>query len=403
MRLASRLVQVLVSMCVVATVVVALPACRDQAATERRAASPAPQAAPAPPPAEPAPAEPAAPPRRPWPKVDVYGNPNQFEVPPFEIGDLAPALTATEWLGPPVESLRGRVHVVEFWATWCQPCQKSIPDLKRLARAHGDRIRVVGVAASEAGDAAGVREYAKRAGIDYTIAYADDEALFEKWMHAARVSGLPWVFIVDTEGRLAWWGQPFETEFEPTLRQVVSGRFDLAAMRNKIADRQRLDREGWDILQKVQRAAGEKKIDEALGMLDRLIALDAARFWYEVAWKFLLLLEKKDTERAYAYGRKIVAGASRDNPHALHDIGTAILDYPDPEGRDLKLARTALERGHQLTHGENPDILRSLARLRVLQGQKARARPLLERALRYAAPSDRPEIEKALASIGGPA
>jgi thiol-disulfide isomerase/thioredoxin len=380
----------------IVAVAVALPACRGEPARER-APAPAPAAAPAEPAvaAEPTPAAAS----RPRPKVDVYGNPNQFDAPALAVGDPAPALTATEWIGEPVDRLRDRVHVVEFWATWCQPCQKSIPDLKRLAREHGDRIRVVGVAASEAGDASGVREYAQRAGIDYSIAYSDDESLFETWMHGARVSGLPWVFIVDKEGRVAWWGQPFETEFEPTLRAVVAGRHDMAGMRKKLIERQALDGEGWNILEKVQRAVGDEKIDEALPLLDRLVALDPARFWYEVAWKFMLMLEKRETERAYAYGRTIVAGPSRNNPHALHDIGTAILDYPDPAGRDLKLARTALERGHELTHGENPDILRSLARLRVLEGQKARARPLLERALRYAAPVDRPEIEKALAAL----
>jgi thiol-disulfide isomerase/thioredoxin len=393
MRLTRRCTLVHIRVSIVAVAVAVAPsACRDEPVRET---APAPPVAPA---AEPAAAaEPVASERR--PKVDVYGNPNQFDARALAVGDLAPALKATEWIGPPVDRLRGRVHVVEFWATWCQPCQKSIPDLKRLAREHGDRIRVVGVAASEAGDASGVREYAQRAGIDYSVAYSDDESLFATWMHGARVSGLPWVFIVDAQGRLAWWGQPFETEFEPTLRAVVAGRHDMAGTRKKLTERQALDREGWDILAKVQRAAGDKKFDEALPLLDRLVALDPARFWYEVAWKFVLMLEKRDTERAYAYGRTIVAGPSRNNPHALHDIGTAILDHPEPAGRDLKLARTALERGHELTHGENPDILRSLARLRVLEGQKARARPLLERALRYAAPVDRPDIEKALAAL----
>jgi thiol-disulfide isomerase/thioredoxin len=335
------------------------------------------------------------------PKVDVYRNPNRFEAPPISIGDPAPALTATEWIGPPVTELRGRVHVIEFWATWCQPCQKSIPELKRLSRAHGDKVRVVGVAAAEAGDAEGVREYAKRAGIDYSVAYADDEALFERWMHAARVSGLPWVFIVDADGRVAWWGQPFETEFEPTLRAVVAGRVEPAAMRKKFARRQALDREGWDLLEGVYKKVDGGKIDEALADLDRLIAIDPGRFWYEVALKFQVLLQhKKDPKRAYAYGRKIVAGHSRDNPHALHDIGIAILDLPEAAARDLDLAQQALERAQELTHGENPDVLRSLARLRLARGDKAAARKLLEAALRYAAPRDRARVEQELAALG---
>jgi Flp pilus assembly protein TadD len=61
-------------------------------------------------------------------------------------------------------------------------------------------------------------------------------------------------------------------------------------------------------------------------------------------------------------------------------------------------ART--DAAHELTHGENPDILRALARLRLARGDKAAARKLLEHALRYAAPSDRASVEEELAALG---
>src|SRR4051812_32631425 len=71
--------------------------------------------------------------------------------PSLKVGDLAPPLKIERWLqGEVVARFKpGRVYVVEFWATWCQPCLKSIPHLNELSRKYGNRLDVIGVAADE--------------------------------------------------------------------------------------------------------------------------------------------------------------------------------------------------------------------------------------------------------------
>src|ERR1051325_1895884 len=62
-------------------------------------------------------------------------------------GDKAPPLTIEKWVkGEPITGFeKGRVYVVEFWATWCGPCVASMPHLSELQKEYGDRVTIIGV------------------------------------------------------------------------------------------------------------------------------------------------------------------------------------------------------------------------------------------------------------------
>src|SRR5688572_1000965 len=72
----------------------------------------------------------------------------------LDVGDPAPALKDAPGVkGKPVEGFaKGKIYVVEFWATWCGPCVKSIPHLTELAKKHADKVTVIGVSIGEAED-----------------------------------------------------------------------------------------------------------------------------------------------------------------------------------------------------------------------------------------------------------
>src|SRR5262245_40700130 len=65
----------------------------------------------------------------------------------LKVGDAAPALAIGDWVqGEPVTGFeKGKVYVVEFWATWCGPCRKSIPHLTKLQAENREAVTIIGI------------------------------------------------------------------------------------------------------------------------------------------------------------------------------------------------------------------------------------------------------------------
>ena len=67
--------------------------------------------------------------------------------PSVNIGDAAPPLRVRAWLkGNPIQQFeKGRIYVVEFWATWCHPCKVAMPHLSELAREYRNKVTFLGI------------------------------------------------------------------------------------------------------------------------------------------------------------------------------------------------------------------------------------------------------------------
>src|SRR5687767_13027650 len=70
----------------------------------------------------------------------------------IELGDPAPELQIAKWVkGEPVKEFeKGKVYVVEFWATWCGPCRTSIPHLTEMQKKYEDKVVFIGVSDEDA-------------------------------------------------------------------------------------------------------------------------------------------------------------------------------------------------------------------------------------------------------------
>ena len=122
-------------------------------------------------------------------------------------------------------SLRGKAVIVNFWASWCEPCEDEAPLLEAAWREHRDEgLVVVGVDFNDfRGDA---RRFAKRNKMTYPLVHDRGGELEE----AYGLTGVPETFFVDREGRLV--GEPivggidvrdeFRERFEAGLATILS-------------------------------------------------------------------------------------------------------------------------------------------------------------------------------------
>lgn len=156
--------------------------------------------------------------------------------PPLEVGSPAPALATGEWVqGEPVASFsKDEAYLLEFWATWCGPCLSSIPHVNEIAATWKDKgLVVIGQNVYE-GDENAVRPLVDEMGdkMTYRVALDDksemkDGAMAETWLKAADCGGVPWTFLVDKNGMIAWIGHPMEIE-ESVIERVLDGTFDVS-------------------------------------------------------------------------------------------------------------------------------------------------------------------------------
>lgn len=118
-----------------------------------------------------------------------------------EIGSSLPDFSVKDLRGGEVSSadLRGKVVLIDFWATWCQPCKKEMPGYQRLLDRYGSRgFAVVGFKFDTMMDMEDPVAFAKKIGVRYPLAVAADD-LKQKF---GGIEGLPTTLLYDRQGIL---------------------------------------------------------------------------------------------------------------------------------------------------------------------------------------------------------
>ena len=112
---------------------------------------------------------------------------------------LAPDFTLTQLNGEPLtlSSYRGKVVLLDFWATWCVPCREEIPRFVELQDKYRERgLRIIGVSMDDSVDP--VRPFAQQFHINYPVVMGNAK-LGEEY---GGVLGLPIAFLLDQDGRI---------------------------------------------------------------------------------------------------------------------------------------------------------------------------------------------------------
>ena len=95
----------------------------------------------------------------------------------------------------------GKVVLVNFWATWCPPCKKEIPDFMELQQEYKDKgFQVIGIAID---DEDSVKDYADTMGMNYTIIASELEAIELSRRFGNRVNALPFSAFIGRDGKIA--------------------------------------------------------------------------------------------------------------------------------------------------------------------------------------------------------
>lgn len=99
-----------------------------------------------------------------------------------------------------LEALRGRVVVLDFWASWCAPCRQSIPALNRVHARYGDRIEMLGVNIEGELPAARVQAAHARFGAEFPSLHDVRGEVQSRY----RVQSIPTLVLIDPSGTVRW-------------------------------------------------------------------------------------------------------------------------------------------------------------------------------------------------------
>jgi thiol-disulfide isomerase/thioredoxin len=148
--------------------------------------------------------------------------PQTIAVAPGEVGSSLPDFSVKDLHGRAISSadLRGKVVLIDFWATWCQPCKKEMPGYQKLVNRYGTRgFAVVGFKFDTMADSEDPIHFAKKIGVHYPLAIAPDE-LKQKF---GGIEGLPTTLLYDRKGvlRKKVIGFEYTEAFESELKALL--------------------------------------------------------------------------------------------------------------------------------------------------------------------------------------
>jgi peroxiredoxin len=115
---------------------------------------------------------------------------------------------------------RGKVVLLDFWATWCPPCREELPHFKELYAAYqGEGLEVIGISLDEGG-AQVVKPFVQANGILYPIALGDSRVTQDY----GGIRGIPTTFLIDKQGRIAnkYVGYHDKEVFEQEIRKLLA-------------------------------------------------------------------------------------------------------------------------------------------------------------------------------------
>ncbi|TPV97120.1 MAG: TlpA family protein disulfide reductase [Myxococcales bacterium FL481] len=135
----------------------------------------------------------------------------------------APALSAKTASGGGVDlaTLRGKVVVLDFWASWCAPCREELPELERLhAELGGQGLEIIGISVDE--QRADMDAFLAEMPLSFTVVYDEGQVIAQRW----NPPKMPTSYLIDTDGNIDYIQAGFTAadgqELEQRVREMLA-------------------------------------------------------------------------------------------------------------------------------------------------------------------------------------
>jgi thiol-disulfide isomerase/thioredoxin len=289
------------------------------------------------------------------------------------IGDPAPMIAISKWIkGEPVAGYApDQVFVVEFWATWCGPCLKSMPHIASLQSEYGDKVIFIGVTAEDdatvtefMGNLAGQGDKTWSDVLTYRIALDDERKTNERFMDAAGQGGIPCAFIVGKSGSVEWIGHP--VEIDGPLKQIVDGSWDSALAKKSALESKALEKALRTAGPEIDESMAAGDVPGAIVMVDDLLKQFPGNSML-LKTRFKIAMQVPLFEEANK-SAKLLADGAGDDVRALDDVAWMLATATEAPGLDLDLAFSAIQRAAELTKEQDISVLETFARVHFRRG-----------------------------------
>jgi thiol-disulfide isomerase/thioredoxin len=320
----------------------------------------------------------------------------------LKVGDPAPALSVGKWVkGEPVAAIEeGKIYVVEFWATWCGPCVKTIPHVSKLQQKYADVV-FIGQNVWER-DESKVAPFVEKMGdqMNYRVVMDDksadeDGAMATTWMRAAGQNGIPAAFIVGKDKKIQWIGHP--AQMDKPLEQIVAGTYDAEAAAKEAEQANAAKGKMADLQKQLQAALQAKDYDKMASIMDEIaVAMPAAKLQI-MASKYMIFSQLKQDKEAAAKAGDAFYEAAKDDAGALNELAYSLVsDEGRVEVRDNDFAEKLALRANEITKSEDPAILDTVAAVYAAKTEYAKAVEWQTKAVEKADGEMKSDLQKTL-------
>ncbi len=317
--------------------------------------------------------------------------------PTLKVWDAPPALVADQWLqGDEVKSFeKGKIYVVEFWATWCGPCIVMMPHMAEMQAEYRDKgVTFIGFTKKDQNNSLEkVEEFVKKRGpkLGYTFCFAEEPTVYQNWMTAAGQNGIPCCFVVDRETKIAYIGHPMYLDL--VLPKLVDGKWTDADVK-KIDD---VEKEVSEVFASFS-GSPEVAMKTLASFEKKYPAMNKVPYFVSPKLSNMLKLKKFDELKIAA--RNLMKSAIKNSDDSLLGNIANALRGPDAKGQKdlLAISVSAAEEALKLAGDKDMRALLGVAQSNLAAGDAKRGKEFAEKVLAVADARSKSSITMMLAS-----